>query len=107
MRAAVPASAPPLAIPLPVLVAVFCLIWSAACGVSKRAMLGCPPLILVSARCIFAGVIVLAAVRLFGTGTRLTRRDLAIYAALGVANYSLYLGLGYVGMTIGVPAGLS
>ena len=107
MRAAVPVAAPPLTIPLPILVAAFCLIWSAAFAVSKLAMLDCPPLILVSARCIFAGAVVLAAVFLSGMRPRLTRRDLAIYAALGVANYSLYLGFGYVGMTLGVSAGLS
>jgi len=107
MRAAVPVAAPPLTIPLPILVAAFCLIWSAAFAVSKLAMLDCPPLILVSARCIFAGAVVLAAVFLSGMRPRLTRRDLAIYAALGIANYSLYLGFGYVGMTLGVSAGLS
>jgi drug/metabolite transporter (DMT)-like permease len=109
MRAAVPVplSAPPLAIPLPVLVAAFCLIWSSAFAISKLAMLDCPPLILVAARCVFAGMIMLAAVYLSGTQHRLTRRDLAIYAALGIANYSLYLGLGYVGMTLGVSAGLA
>src|ERR1051325_287567 len=99
MRAAIPipASAPaPLAIPLPILVAAFCLIWSSAFAVSKVAMLDCPPLILVAARCLFAGA-----------RPRLARRGLAIYAALGVANYSLYLGLGYVGIKLGVSAGLA
>lgn len=109
MRAAVPlpASAQPLTIPLPILVAVFCLIWSSAFAVSKIAMFDCPPLILVTARCLFAGIIVLAAVSLFGARPRLARRDLAIYAALGIANYALYLGLGYVGIKLGVSAGLA
>jgi drug/metabolite transporter (DMT)-like permease len=108
MRAAVPVpiSTPPLTIPLPILVGAFCLIWSSAFAVSKVAMLDCPPLILVAVRCLFAGIIVLGAVYISGTRRRLTRRDLAIYAALGVANYTLYLGLGYVGMTLGVSAGL-
>jgi drug/metabolite transporter (DMT)-like permease len=109
MRAAVPVpvSAPPLTIPLPLLVAAFCLIWSSAFAVSKVAMFDCPPLILVAARCLFAGLVVLAAVSVAGTGYRLTRRDLAIYATLGVANYTLYLGLGYVGIKLGVSAGLA
>jgi drug/metabolite transporter (DMT)-like permease len=109
MRAAVPVPlpAPSLTIPLPVLVAAFCLIWSAAFAVSKVAMLDCPPLILVAARCIFASLVVLAAVHVFGNRPPLTRRDLAIYAVLGVANYTLYLGLGYVGIKLGVSAGLA
>src|SRR2546430_2021111 len=108
MRAAVPVAAPPpLAIPLPVLVAAFCLIWSSAFAVSKLAMLDCPPLTLVAARCIFAGLVVLAAIYLSDGRPRLAQRDLAIYAALGVANYTLYLGLGHVGIKLGVSAGLA
>jgi drug/metabolite transporter (DMT)-like permease len=112
MRAAIPIPVPAsalsrLTLPLPLLVAVFCLIWSSAFAVSKVAMLDCPPLILIVARCLFAGIIVLAAVYLSGARPRLTRRDLAIYATLGVANYTLYLGLGYVGMRLGASAGLA
>jgi drug/metabolite transporter (DMT)-like permease len=110
MRAALPVPvtvSPPLAIPLPVMVAAFCLIWSSAFAVSKVAMLDCPPLLLVSVRCLFAGAIMLGAARAFGAGPRLGWRDVAIYAALGVANYALYLGLGYAGMQLGVSAGLS
>jgi drug/metabolite transporter (DMT)-like permease len=89
------------------MVAAFCLIWSSAFAISKVAMLDCPPLLLISVRCLFAGAILLGAARAFGAGERLARRDLAIYAALGVANYALYLGLGYAGMRLGVSAGLS
>jgi drug/metabolite transporter (DMT)-like permease len=110
MRAAVPvpiAVPPRLAIPLPVMVAAFCLIWSSAFAISKVAMLDTPPLLLVAVRCLFAGAVVLIGARAFGAGPRLDRRDIAIYAALGVANYSLYLGLGYAGMKLGVSAGVS
>ncbi len=104
----VPRAVPPrVAMPLPVMVAAFCLIWSSAFAVSKLAMLDTPPLLLVSVRCLFAGAIMLAAARAFGAGARLARRDIAIYAALGVANYAVYLGLGYAGMRLGVSAGLS
>ena len=107
MRAA-PAlsSAPPIGMPLPMLVAAFCLIWSAAFAVSKLAMQDCPPLLLVSARCVLAGAIMLGAAALSGPH-RLTRRDLAASALIGVANYALYLGLNYVGITRGASAGLS
>jgi drug/metabolite transporter (DMT)-like permease len=108
MPTAVPVAVPPpLAIPLPVMVAAFCLIWSSAFAISKVAMLDCPPLLLISVRCLFAGAIMLGAAKAFGAGERLARRDVVIYAALGVANYALYLGLGYVGMRLGVSAGLS
>jgi drug/metabolite transporter (DMT)-like permease len=96
-----------VAIPLPVMVAAFCLIWSSAFAVSKLAMLDCPPLLLVSVRCLFAGAVMLGAARAFGGGPRLSRRDVAVYAALGVANYALYLGLGYIGISLGVSAGLA
>ena len=77
----------PLGLPLLVLVALFCVIWSSAFAISKLAMLDCPPLLLVSARCLFAGAIVLGAAKVFGAGPRLARRAVATYAVLGVANY--------------------
>jgi drug/metabolite transporter (DMT)-like permease len=108
MRAALPITiAPPLTLPLPVLVAAFCLIWSAAFAVSKVALADCPPLLLVAARCLLAGAIMLGAAALSGTQQRPARRDLASFALLGLANYALYLGLNYVGIMRGVSAGLS
>src|SRR5690242_13332985 len=106
MRAAA-AAAPSLALPLPLLAGAFCLIWSSAFAVSKLAIIDCPPLLLVSARCVFAGAIMLGAAQFTDMKQRLARRDLAAYAALGIANYALYLGLNYVGMMRGVSAGLS
>src|SRR5262249_35431861 len=93
-------------IPLAVLVSTFCLIWSSAFAVSKIATADCPPLLLVSARCVIAGAILLFAAAIIGA-RRPARRDLAVYAVLGVANYALYLGLNYVGVRRGVSAGLS
>jgi drug/metabolite transporter (DMT)-like permease len=40
-----------------------------------------------------------------GEGWALTRRDVAVFAILGVANNALYLGLGYTGLKT-VSAGL-
>jgi drug/metabolite transporter (DMT)-like permease len=110
MRAAVPlpVTVPPsLAIPLPVMVAAFCLIWSSAFAISRLAILDCPPLLLLALRCLVAGVIMLAAARIVRGGQRFTRRDLAIYAALGIANYTLYLGMNYVAMAGSASAGLA
>jgi drug/metabolite transporter (DMT)-like permease len=108
MRAAVPLPASRfVAIPLPLLVAAFCLIWSSAFAVSKLAMLDCPPLILLAMRCVAAGAIMLAAARMLPGRRRFARRDLAIYTVLGVANYTLYLGMNYVAMAHGASAGLA
>jgi drug/metabolite transporter (DMT)-like permease len=105
MRLAIPVP-PAIAPPLPLLVVTFCLIWSSAFAVTKIALADCPPLLLVSARCLLAGGIMLAAAALRGTPWRLARRDVAILAVLGVTNNALYLGLNYVGIR-GVSAGLS
>ena len=100
------AAARPITIPIPVLVATFCLIWSSAFAVSKVALADCPPLLLASARCLLAGAVMLGVAAISGAGWRLARRDLAIFAVLGVANNALYLGLNCVGMR-SVSAGLS
>ncbi len=99
-------AAPSLAMPIPVLVAAFCLIWSSAFAVSKLALADCPPLLLVTARCLLAGAVMLGAAAISGARWRLARRDLVIFAVLGVANNALYLGLNYAGMR-SVSAGLS
>src|SRR5262245_48099663 len=96
------------ALPLPVLVAAFVLLWSSAFSVAKVALQDCPPLILLSARFLIAGVVILAAaLAMQRSEWRLSRRDVAALALLGVANNALYLGLTYVGMQHGVPSGLS
>src|SRR5262249_21773562 len=107
MRIALPVPVvPPLSIPRPVLVGAFCLIWSAAFAVGKIAIADCPPLILVATRCLIAGAILLGIAALGGARMP-ARRDIAVLALLGVANYSLYLGLNYVAVRHGVSAGLS
>ena len=107
MRAAIAVPlAPSRPIPKPVLVAAFCLIWSAAFAVSKIAITDCPPLMLVSVRCLIAGAILLGIAALTGA-RRPAWRDIAALSVLGVANYALYLGLNYVGVRHGVSAGLS
>jgi drug/metabolite transporter (DMT)-like permease len=108
MRAALRlAVTPPITIPLTAQVATFCLIWSSAFAVSRLAILDCPPLLLLALRCVAAGVIMLAGARIVRRGRRFTRRDLAIYAALGIANYTLYLGLNYLALAGGASAGLA
>jgi drug/metabolite transporter (DMT)-like permease len=93
-------------IPLPFLVAAFCLLWSSAFAVAKLAIADCPPLLLLTMRFLLAGVLMLGAAAIHGLPWRLGRRDLLVFAALGIANQAAYLGLGYVGMR-SVSAGLA
>ena len=93
--------------PRPLLIAVFCVLWSSAFSVTKLALSDCPPLLLLSARFLIAGLILIASAMLAGTKWRsLTKRDLGALALLGIANNALYLGLNYVGMQ-GISSGLS
>src|SRR5258708_36663225 len=92
--------------PMPVMIAAFVVFWSSAFAVAKVALEDCPPLLLLMARFLLAGAIILGAVAVMRTPWRLSRRDLAALALLGVANNALYLGLNYVGMR-SISAGLS
>jgi drug/metabolite transporter (DMT)-like permease len=104
-RAPFPLSA--TSIPLPVLVAMFCLLWSSAFSAAKLALLDCPPLLLLTARFLIAAVVMLGAAAMTGTSWRkLARRDLIALAVLGIANNALYLGLNYIGMRV-ISSGLS
>jgi len=114
MRLAVPLPAPAAANALspgavssmPFLIAIFCLLWSSAFAVAKLALADCPPLLLLAARFLLAGVVMLGAVALRPGSWHLGRRDIAVLALLGIANNALYLGLNYVGMR-SISAGLS
>jgi drug/metabolite transporter (DMT)-like permease len=96
--------------PLPFYIGVFCLLWSFAFVAGKIGVTYCPPLILLSARFLLAGIVILGISALRGEGWQIkgwqiTWRDVAVFALLGVANNALYLGLGYTGLKT-VSAGL-
>ena len=92
--------------PLPLIIGLFCLLWSFAFVAGKIGVTDCPPLILLAARFSLAGILILGITGLRGEAwTSLTWRDAAIFAILGVANNALYLGLGYTGLQT-VSAGL-
>jgi drug/metabolite transporter (DMT)-like permease len=88
----------PARIPLPLAILAFCLLWSSAFAAAKLAIADCPPLILLALRFLAAGVLMLGATTLLRRPWTLGRRDVAVFALLGVANQAVYLGLGYVGM---------
>ena len=93
-------------VPLFLMVAAFCVLWSSAFAVAKMAVTDCPPLLLLTVRFLAAGLLVLGLARLSGLKWTLSRRDIFLFAILGVANQALYLGLGYIGLR-DISAGLS
>src|SRR5215831_2518859 len=103
--AALPATSSP-SLPMPLTVAAFCLLWSSAFAVAKVAIADSPPLLMLTARFLLAGLLTLGFAALSGTPLRLDRRDIAVFALLGVANQAVYLGLGYLGMKT-ISAGLA
>ena len=91
--------------PLPLYIALFCLLWSFAFVAGKIGVTDCPPLILLTARFLLAGVLIFAISAMRSETWSVTWRDAAAFAVLGVANNALYLGLGYTGLKT-VSAGL-
>jgi drug/metabolite transporter (DMT)-like permease len=90
---------------LPLYIGLFCLLWSFAFVAGKTGVTYCPPLILLAARFLLAGILILGISALRRDEWSLSWRDVAVFAVLGVANNALYLGLGYTGLQT-VSAGL-
>jgi drug/metabolite transporter (DMT)-like permease len=84
----------------------FVLLWSSAFSAGKIAVADCPPLLFLAVRFLAAGALMMALAAVSGMSWTLTRRDIAVFAALGVANQALYLGIGYVALKT-VSAGLA
>ncbi|HSI39812.1 MAG TPA: DMT family transporter [Xanthobacteraceae bacterium] len=86
-------------LPIPLLVVVFCLLWSSAFAGAKLALASSPPLLLLAARFVLAGFIMLALARLVDGPFRLGRRDLGALFIIGALNNALYLGFNWVALT--------
>src|SRR5215467_4980214 len=77
--------APSIAVPraqfnwLPVLVGLFCLLWSLAFVAGKIGVTDCPPLILLAARFLLAGALILGTTLIRGDAWSLSWRDAAIF----------------------------
>ena len=79
MRTAdVAVSAQDFRIPLPLMVAAFCLLWSSAFAVAKVGIADCPPLLLLTFRFLLAGALMLGAAAVTGVSLKLKRRDLLL-----------------------------
>lgn len=93
------------ALPLPVLITAFCLLWSLAFAVGRVGLTYAPPMTLLAMRFLLAAVVAFALARLGGEEWP-RGRALAVLACVGLVNHALYLGLSYVGMGH-VPSGLT
>jgi drug/metabolite transporter (DMT)-like permease len=85
----------------------FVLLWSSAFSAGKIAVADCPPLLFLAVRFLAAGALMLALAPMSGMRWTLSSREVAVFAALGVANQAVYLGIGYVALKTGVSAGLA
>jgi drug/metabolite transporter (DMT)-like permease len=94
------------AISLPLMVAVFLVLWSSAFSVAKLAIVDCPPLLLLAARFLIASILMFGISAVTGVRWTLSRRDVVLFALLGIANQAIYLGVGYVALR-DISAGLS
>jgi drug/metabolite transporter (DMT)-like permease len=93
-------------LPLPVLVMTFCLMWASAFSVGKMAVADCPPLLFLAVRFLAAGVLMMGLAAASGLRWTLSKRDVLVFAALGVANQAIYLGIGFIALKT-VSAGLA
>ncbi|HEX5508982.1 MAG TPA: DMT family transporter [Pseudolabrys sp.] len=92
--------------PAVLLIAAFVLIWTSAFSVAKVAIADCPPLLLLGSRFLVAGALMLGIAAIGRASWRLKRRDVLVFALLGIANQAIYLGVGYVGL-LSISSGLS
>jgi drug/metabolite transporter (DMT)-like permease len=90
---------------LPLLVGLFCVLWSSAFIAAKIAIADCPPLLFLTGRFLLAGTVMVLAAALYGQKWP-ARRDILALAFLGVINNSIMLGLSFSGMGT-VSAGLT
>ena len=91
---------------LALMVGGFVLLWSSAFSVGKIAIADCPPFIFLAVRFLAAGVLMLGLAAASGIRWTLSKRDVAVFAALGIANQAIYLGIGFIALKT-VSAGLA
>jgi len=94
------------ALSLPIMVGVFLMLWSSAFSVAKLSLADCPPLLLLAACFLVAGVLMFGIAAISRVRWTLSRRDILLFALLGIANQAIYLGVGYVALR-DISAGLS
>lgn len=93
------------ALPLPVLITAFCLLWSLAFAVGRVGLAYAPPMTLLALRFGLAAMVAFSLAWVGGEEWP-RGRTLVTLAVVGLVNNALYLGLSYVGMGH-VPSGLT
>jgi drug/metabolite transporter (DMT)-like permease len=91
---------------LALMVVGFLLLWSSAFSVGKIAIVDCPPLIFLATRFLVAGVLMIGFAAASGIRWTLSKRDVLVFAALGIANQAAYLGIGFLALKT-ISAGLA
>jgi drug/metabolite transporter (DMT)-like permease len=91
---------------LVLMVGGFALLWASAFSVGKMAIAYCPPLLFLAARFLAAGVLMMGLAAASGLRWTLSTRDVLVFAALGIANQAIYLGIGFIALKT-VSAGLA
>ena len=76
---------PSASIPLPLMVGTFVVLWASAFAVGKIALADCPPFLFLAARFLAAGVLMIGLAAVTGIRWTLSKRDVLVFAVLGVA----------------------
>src|SRR5262249_28007159 len=84
--------------PLPIYICLFCLLWSLSFVAGKIGVTDCPPLILLTARFGVSAALIFLISMVRREKWSFSRYDIAVFAAIGVANNALLLGLSYTGL---------
>lgn len=87
------------AVPLPLLVVLFCILWSSAFAGAKMALADSPPLILLATRLVLAGAVMLMLALIVDGKPDMRRRDVYALIFVGILNNALYLGLNWTALT--------
>jgi drug/metabolite transporter (DMT)-like permease len=96
----------PASIPLPLMVGAFVVLWASAFSAGKIAIADCPPLLFLAVRFLAAGVLMMGLAAVSGLRWTLSKRDVIVFAALGIANQAAFLGIGFIGLKT-VSSGLA
>ena len=83
---------------LPLMVGAFVLLWASAFSVGKIAIADCPPLLFLAGRFLAAGVLMIGLAAATGVRWTLSKRDVLVFAALGIASQAMFLGIGFIAL---------
>ncbi len=86
---------------------IFVIIWSSGFVVAKYAFLNSDVIFFLSIRLLIAAAILALITKAMGHSLRLSRRDLGISIAIGIALHALYLGGVWQAIAEGSPAGIA